>query len=371
MQFQTKSKSLLAALKIGLETIPANTVMPITNCFLLTLKGNELTIKTSDLESFTKTKIEVEGEADGECAVGSLLEDTLKMLPSQVIQFEHSFENQAIDIKCPQGHYKLGGLNPKDFPKFPEEEYLQSASISAPVLIESFTKTSFATADHNDPRVSLQGVLVDLNNNELVVTATNAQIMSKYKYVFESGSEKRINVLLPKRSCNIVSKLFTDHGYLKFSISAKNAFFERLDTIFSCRLIDARIIDFSNVIPVKFKSELTIPRLSLLSCLKRVDIYGSRVSRHGTLKASAGKVTIDTVDSDFATDATETIDGEITGDKIHVSFKVSSLIEMLNVLTCDKVLFKFGSERSPIVFGPSDQSGSELSMLMMPVVAVK
>lgn len=78
--------------------------------FLLDLKGNKLSIASSNLEMTINTEVEVNGSENGKIAVpGKTLLETLKSLPEQPLNFVINTETRGIEITSASGKYKLVG----------------------------------------------------------------------------------------------------------------------------------------------------------------------------------------------------------------------------------------------------------------------
>ncbi|MEO1712213.1 MAG: DNA polymerase III subunit beta, partial [Bacteroidota bacterium] len=68
MKFSVSSSELLKKLQMAGGAIGSNPVLPILEDFLFTLEGNQLTISATDLETSIVTKIEVNGDTQGQVA---------------------------------------------------------------------------------------------------------------------------------------------------------------------------------------------------------------------------------------------------------------------------------------------------------------
>ena len=130
MRFSVSSSDLLKKLQVTGGAIGSNPVLPILEDFLFTIKGNQLIITATDLETAITTQMDVEADKDGSVAVpAKILLETLKALPQQPITVEVDESNFNIEITSSYGKYKLAGENGEEFPTIPEAEGPAALSI--------------------------------------------------------------------------------------------------------------------------------------------------------------------------------------------------------------------------------------------------
>ena len=109
MKFVVSSNSLLSHLQTVGRVIASKNSIPILDCFLFELQGNQLTITAADTETRMVTSIEVsEVEGSGVFAASSKnLLDSLKELPEQPVVFEINDETLELGINYENGRYNF------------------------------------------------------------------------------------------------------------------------------------------------------------------------------------------------------------------------------------------------------------------------
>jgi DNA polymerase-3 subunit beta len=112
MKFSVSSSDLQKKLTLAGGAISSNPVLPILEDFLFTVRGNQLTIAATDLETSVITTIEVNADGDGSVAVpAKILIDTLKALPQQPVTFVINEDNFGIEITSAYFKDKLSVQN--------------------------------------------------------------------------------------------------------------------------------------------------------------------------------------------------------------------------------------------------------------------
>ncbi len=368
MKFSVSSSDLLKQLQIAGGAIASNPVLPILEDFLFNIKGNQLTISATDLETSIVTRIEVTSDGDGTVAVpAKILLDTLKELPMQPITFLVNDENYGIEITSAYGKYRLAGENGQDFPNIPVPDTVDTVKLSSDVISQAISKTLFATSN-DELRPAMTGVYFQVDFNKLTFVATDAHKLVKYTFK-EIESEVSTTFIVPKKALNLLKNALPSGGDLKLSFNKANAFFsiDHIDMV--CRLIDARYPDYNAVIPVDNPNLLTLSRSDFQNSLKRIAIYANKTTNQVILNVNDGSLTVSAQDLDFSNEATEQLPCTYEGDPLTIGFNAKFLIEMLNVLESDEIKMELSSPtRAGILLPVEETEGEEILMLVMPVM---
>ena len=106
MKFTVSSSALLSLLATTGKVINSKNTLPILDYFLMELKGNELKVTTSDLETSLVGKIQVENvEKEGTVAApAKLMLDVLKECSEMPLTLEVNESNWEINIAWNSGH---------------------------------------------------------------------------------------------------------------------------------------------------------------------------------------------------------------------------------------------------------------------------
>jgi DNA polymerase-3 subunit beta len=368
MQFDVSSSELQKLLQVAAGAINSNPVLPILEDFLFDIKGNELTIASSNLETSIITKLEVVSDEDGKIAIpAKILLDTLKALPDQPITISVDPEVNGVEIKSSYGKYRLAGDSPEDFPDIPEEEHVDSITINAGNLLDAINRTVFATSN-DELRLAMTGVYVQVDFNKIIFVATDAHKLVKYTF---STIETDItsSFILPSKALQLLKSAIFNEEEVTISFNKKNAFFSFGEQRIICRLVDAKYPDYNAVIPVENPFTLTLNRKDFQNSLKRIAIYANKTTNQVLLNISDSSVTISAQDLDFSNEATETFSCAYDGDPMTIGFNAKFLIEMLGVIESDEVKLELSTPNRAGILLPTEQEENEyLLMLVMPVM---
>lgn len=369
MKFVVSTSALLKQLQTISGVIGASSVLPILEDFLFEIKNGKLTLSATDLETSMSTTVDVEAKANGKVAVpAKILLDTLKTFAEQPLTFNIDEKNFGVEITSDNGKYKLAGENGDDFPKIPAAENVTQANMPSGVLARAVGKTLFA-ASNDELRPAMTGVFFQLDGQGTTFVATDAHKLVRYKRS-DTKSSKTASFIVPKKALNLLKgALTTGDTQVSISFNSSNAFFKFDNVSLICRLIDAKYPDYNAVIPKESTSKLSISRNGLLNSLRRIAIYSNKTTNQVVMKIAGSELTISAQDLDFSNEANERLGCTYEGADMEIGFNAKFLIEMLNTLESDEVMFELsGPTRAGILLPGEKDENEDILMLVMPVM---
>jgi DNA polymerase III subunit beta len=142
--------------------------------------------------------------------------------------------------------------------------------------------------------------------------------------------------------------------------SANNRIARQLTT----KLIDGTFPDYSRVIPTANDKPLTVKRAELRQAVQAVAGFGSEKTRAVRLELVAGGVTV-SLHSPENGKAAMTIDGNHSATGFYIGFNGQYLIDILDRLTGEDVLFEFSDRSAPtMIHNPAD---ADFRVVLMPM----
>lgn len=369
MKLIVSSSSLLKNLQKIAGVISTNTVLPILEDFLFDIKDSVLTVLATDLETSMSTTLDVDAKEDFKIAIpAKLLLNILKELPEQPITLSLDEVSFAVEITSDNGRYKLSGENGDDFPKVPQPEDTQVVNMPAYVLNMGINKTLFAVSN-DELRPAMTGVFFQLNENGATFVATDAHKLVKYNRKDISVTTPS-NFIVPKKALNLLkSALPNNETEITLFYNNTNAFFVVDNVRLICRLIDQRFPDYNNVIPKDNPNLLSIHRDDFLGSLRRTTIFSNKTTHQVVLRITGNSLSVSAQDLDFSNEASEQLACEFNGNDMEIGFNARFLIEMLNTMDGDEVVFELSTPARAGILKPSVQDEEQdLLVLVMPVM---
>lgn len=372
MRFVIPSSLLSAHLQtIGRVIVQKNT-LPILDCFKFETSGLQLTITASDSDSTMVTVLPMEEcDADISFAVNAkTLQDAIKELPEQPLEFYVHGETLEVTICYQNGQYKIMGQDALDYP-VPAENDEETVKLTVPAeqLLSGLSRAMVAAA--NDVlRPQLNTVCFDLKGNDLSLVSSNGNqlALTTIKGVNTEGKEGTF--LLATRIAGLLRGMLAKQNEdVTFELGSRGAVFSTSEYHLTCRLIEGRYPNYNSVIPSDNPNHLTIDRLTLLGVIRRVLPFASDSSQQIRLHIEMGKAVISSEDIDFYTSAKEEIVCDYNGTTMDIGFKGSSLMEILNNLDSEEVVLELADPSRPCLILPAQQPEKEdILMLIMPML---
>lgn len=370
MKFAVSCTSLLSHLQIVGRVIASKNSIPILDSFLFELKGNELTITASDVETRMVTSIPVsDADGDGTVAITARnLLDSLKELPEQPITFEID-DNNGILIQYENGKYNFVGEKGDDYPQpKPLKESAVELTLPSSVLFSGINRALFATAD-DELRPVMNGVFLDISTDDITFVASDGHKLVRYKTLEAKGTE-RASFILPKKPANLLKSILPkESGDSKIMFDDNNAYFTLENFQLSCRLIEGRYPNYNAVIPQDNPHKVTIDRQLFANALKRVAVFSNPASSLVKLQLSTNQILISAQDIDYSTSAEEKIACVYSGENMSIGFKGTFLIEILMNTPSPEITLELADpSRAGLILPSENEENEDLLMLLMPMM---
>ena len=371
MKFTVSSSALLSLLSTTGKVINSKNTLPILDYFLMELKGKDLKVTTSDLETTLVGTIQVENvEKEGVVAApAKLMLDVLKECSEMPLTLSVNEDNWEIQISWNSGQSSVPGANPVSYPMThkPTEEST-TISLDVDILVNGINKTIFATAD-DELRPVMNGVYFNLNETELTCVATDAHKL--VKFTVESNCATKAAFILPKKPANLLKNiLLKEEGEVKITFDQKNVVFQLSSSTLVCRLIEGAYPNYNVVIPQANPNKLLVDRVGLLNAIKRVAVCSNPTTNLIRLDIANNKVVLAAQDVNFSISANETLACSYEGAPITIGFKSTFLVEILTNLETPTILVELADSTRAGVYKPvyDDVQSSSTLMLLMPMM---
>eukprot|EP01029_Cantina_marsupialis_P020552 TRINITY_DN4823_c1_g1_i1.p6 TRINITY_DN4823_c1_g1~~TRINITY_DN4823_c1_g1_i1.p6 ORF type:complete len:379 (+),score=78.47 TRINITY_DN4823_c1_g1_i1:9523-10659(+) len=373
MKFVVSSTELLSHLQAISRVISNKNTLPILDNFLFELKDDQLVATASDLESTLITTIPLENSV-GEGVIAfpaKILTDTLKEFPEQPLTFDIDMTSLAVKITSENGVFSIVGQNGEDFPKLPEKEEssLVNITVESEVLLTGVNKTLFATAD-DELRPVMNGIFVELGNNDLTFVASDAHKLVRYKRL-DGRSDVESSFILPKKPASLLRNILPkEENPVRIEFDDKNAFFTLSNYKLICRLVEGNYPSYNSVIPKNNPNVLTIDRVELYNTLKRVSVFSNPASNLIKFELRTNELVVSAQDIDFSISARERLQCQYEGQELEIGFKSVFLLEILSNLSSSNVLVELSDPTRAGIFLPYDNENADedVLMLLMPMM---
>ena len=372
MKFTVSSSALLALLATTGKVISNKNTLPILDYFLMELKGEDLTVTTSDLETTIIGHIKVESvEREGVIAApAKLMLDSLKEFPEMPLEFEVNDTTWEIKVKWTSGSLSIPGASAVSYPAMPAigPEH-KDILLDVDMLIAGINKTIFATAD-DELRPVMNGVYFNFEQGKLTFVATDAHKLVR-SMVECPDVDFNASFILPKKPANLLKGvLLKEEEPIRVMFDAKNVTFELKNHKLVCRLIEGNYPNYNAVIPSANPNKVLVDRVELVNGIKRVAVCSNPTTNLIRMDISGSNISLAAQDIDFSVSANENISCSYDGNPVTIGFKSTFLVEILNNIDTPTVMIELADSTRAGVFKPvyDDKHAGEVLMLLMPMM---
>ena len=371
MRFTVSSTALSSKLQALSKVINSKNSMPILECFLFEINGQQLSMTASDGENVMKSTIALDAaDADARFAVPSAtVLEAMRELPEQPLQFDVDLNSKNIIIHYQNGVYNFTAQNADEYPLVqPISGDSRSINLSCELLSENLNRTLFATGQ-DELRPVMNGVYFDLTSEGLAIVASDGHKLVR-NINFNIKTDQPAAFILPKKPATLLKNILgKEAGDVTIQFNERNVEITFTDTVLNSRLIEGRYPNYNSVIPKNNPNRLTIDRKVFISALRRVLPFASESSQQIRLTLEMGLMKLSSQDIDFSTSAEEKLTCDYTGQNMSIGFKGSSLTEILTNLDCENVdLLLADPSRAGIIVPSQQKEGEDVLMLIMPML---
>lgn len=353
--------------------IATNTSLPILETFLFEINEDSLMITSSDMETSIQVQIPaLMIESPGKIAIpAKILVETLKTLPAIPITISANDPNNPLSIEliAGEGRYKLAGYDPDDYPRRPKMEEPETVMVNSQIISTAISKTIFATIS-DMLRPAMTGVYWEFGEDYANFVGTDAHRLVRYRRM-DVKVDKAFSFILPKKTSNILKNILASlDSDVNIEYNNINASFTFENYNVICRLIDQKYPNYEAVIPIDNPNKLIVERTELINSLKRSTIFANQSTHQVRFMVNGQTLTLRAEDIDFANEATETIVCNYDGNDMEIGFNAKFIIEMLQNIESDSVLFELSESKKAGLILPTDvdDANENVLMLVMPVM---
>ncbi len=367
MHFTSDKESLNKNIKKVAKVSPLRSTTPILESILFNLEGNNLKMRSSDIEITMQISLEVTGIEDGNMAIPTVvIQNIINELDDGIIEIQ-SHNDGKITLKSNNGHYDINGRPSDEFPSLPIVEESHIIEVDKSLLSRMIRKTLISVGK-DELKPSLLGVLFEISNNEIRLVSTDVHKLVSITSRNFSSPNFEGRVIIPKNFLQLLQGYLLGDGIIKLSISKNHVKMDMDNTEIYTRIIDEKFPDYSGVIPVNNSKIAIFNTQELYSTLKRVSIFSNQRTRQIALKVEKEQSQISTLSHESFSSAEEKISMDYNDESITIGFNAQYFMDILGNIDTHNAIIKMNTALSPNLIIPEQQlEDEELLMILMPI----
>lgn len=371
MKFSVSSSILCTRLQTVSRVQNSKNSLAVLDGILFELNGDELRLTASDSETTIVSTIPVcDADGGGRVTIDShQIINSIKEIPDQPITFNINNDTLEVEVNYQNGKYKLIAQNGEEFP-VPAQNIGISSQLVVPsqLLLNGLSRCLFATAD-DELRPQMNGVFFDITPDMTTLVASDGHKLVRDRLLTVKG-QQNASFVLPKKPINLLKTILAkdeDEVTIEYQDRSANIYTSNYQVL--CRLIEGRYPNYNSVIPQDNPFCVRIDRQALISVLRRVSVFASTSNALVKLHMEYNSVIVSAQDIDYSTSAEERLICEYEGNPISIGFNCPFLLEVLNNISGQEIIFELADpSRAGVVVPADNEEGEDLVMLLMPMM---
>ena len=366
MKFSLSKSKLSNCLQSILQVVPTKSTLPILTNILIEALENKLKISATDLDISITTTVDCTVSRKGAAALpAKILFEIIRELPETEITFEST--NTRVEIRVPNGSYKIAAVSSDDFPKLPAVNTKKEIKVEGDDLVKMIRKTTFACST-DETRPALNGVLWQTSGDLMQMVATDGHRLAKVSVENKKLKGMSEDIIIPPKVLNLIPKFITGESKeVGVIFGENNIIFNLAETILTSRLIEGPYPNFEQVIPAKNDKKLVIAKDELGGAVRRVSILSNALTHQVKFAVDKGNLSLSTSNADVGGEGKEVLQCDYQGDAIEIGYNATYVLDILSKIEEEEVVFELSTPVAAGVIYSPEVPKEEFLCLIMPL----
>ncbi|GAB4522955.1 MAG: DNA polymerase III subunit beta [Anaerolineales bacterium] len=360
MNVSVLQKNLAYGLSVVSRAVSARSTLPVLGNILIASDEGRLRLSATNLEMgitcWVSAKIEVEGATT---VPARTFGDLVNTLSDQAIALSLDENTQTLRVECGSSHTNVKCISAEEFPPMPVSELSNGVVIQVGDFKEVVQQVAFA-ASSDDARPILTGVLMQVNGDEIALSATDGFRLSVRKAKLAAPASIPLRTVVPARALSELARIAGDgdETLTILHLEKRNQIVFRLKNIeVVSQLIEGNYPDVSQIIPRNYATRTVLSTQAFLKACKQVEIFareGSSIARLSIVpggEMQPGSVEISGQSEEIGS-SRNLMDASIDGEAMVIAFNVRFLREVLDVIKTPNVALETTRSDTPGILRP-------------------
>ena len=348
MEIEVTQEKLSKALNAVSRVATGKVTLPVLNNVLIKVDNKKVTFTTTNLDMAVVDYLPVSNSLDGTVTVPArLLAEFVSNLPRGE-KVKIKADDTKVTISAGKYSSVINGTLADDFPELPEIDEKNSVVFKMSVDDFKVGVNQVILASSNDlTRPALTGVCFNVIDGQLAIAATDGYRLAE-KILVEKV-ESNVDAIVPASTLQEVLRSISDEmEEIEISFNEDLVRFRLGEVEIISKLIDASFPDYRNLFPKDNNIEVVLPKGELSRVTKLAALFAREVGGSIICEAKdSGSFSVKSVANEFGENDSE-IETEVSLNG-KVTLNSRFLIDALNALEEDKIIFTFSDKMAPVL----------------------
>jgi DNA polymerase-3 subunit beta len=344
MKLSILQEHLLSPLQFVSKNVSFKTQLPVAQHILLVGEKNQLRLATTNMETTTVATVSVKTEKEGGiCVPSKLFMDLISSLPPGKIELEA--KEQLLLVISGGYSATLPGLDKGEFPPIPEKKKTD-AKLDAKEFMAAVKSVLYAAAT-DEGRPLLTGVKILRTKDETLFVATDGYRLSLKRTAIPLNES--FDKVVPGKALSHVLQV-TENGGLEFNETKDGQIgFFIDDTEVYTRAIEGEYPAFDRIIPKSNSTSVELEKEPFVKAVKTAAIFAKDNANIVKLHLE-GPVVVVSANTPQIGESKIELEANIEGDGGDIAFNSRFLLDFLNNVTAEKLVFEMTGSLNPGAF---------------------
>src|SRR5680860_440144 len=334
-----------------------NLSLPILSSILLEVKENFLIVKATNLDVGLEIELPAKIIEGGSVAVNASVLNTFLSNLNKEDKVKLELIKENIHISTKSSSTLIKSYPSEDFPVIPKVEDSDSFSFNSKDIVTGLRSVLYS-ASLSDIEPEISSVYIYQEDKYLIFVATDSFRLAEKRLIIRDKNKDFQSVIIPFKNVSELIKVFDNLDQEVKIKTNKNQISFYTDNIhFTSRVIDGNFPDYNQIMPKKFKTEVTISRDELLNALKLSNIFSDKFNQINIKISPTDNIfQLNSKNQDVG-ENTVSLQAVLEGEEIEMSFNAKYILDCFQSITSDTVVLKFNEKNKPLlVLGINDTS---------------
>lgn len=364
MKLELLKKHLEDATHIVSRVSNKNLSLPVLGCVVISATQNRTVLRATNLDVSVEIGLKSKVLEEGDIAVpAQVFSQAVSATSDEKITLESN--EGVLKIITSHGEVKLNTIDVNEFPTLPYVKDGVGVSLTLPVkeLSRSLKGVVFAAAT-SGMRPELASVFLTVQEGVLTTAATDSFRLSEIKAPVKVRSDVD-SILLPARNIPDILRVLEGTDTVEVRVDENQVTYISDGNFITSRVVDGAFPQYTAIIPKEFTTTATLLTEDLQRVLKKVAVVTDQAGQVAfNLDPQSKVLSVSGVNTQVG-EIEETVDAALEGEPIQVNFNVRYILDALNTVVTDSLVFKFSGVGKPLIISEVPDKG--FTYLVMPM----
>ncbi len=368
MKVKCSRQELEAALKSASRIVVAETERkkapsPVMTHIFLSSEDGRLKVAATDLSIEWSKWIGAEVKQRGDVAAhaGKLIE-VVSLIADEEVTI--SAKDGFVKVEGKKTSARVKATSAQDFPVFPPADVLLERLSGA--LLSNMVNSVKAAADPKGVRPEMNGILVEVKEDSIIMVATDGFRMSISKAKRSNGAFAEGSMLVPVKAMTEAARALAKENVVEvWTTKERNQVMFRAEQA-SIRsvLSEYKFPPYRAVLPTQYDTRAVVTTSEMLNACRRARIFAKPQNGTTRLLVESGRITVEAQSDEMGAVSCE-VEADFAGVPRDFYINVEYLIDALEAVKSRQAIIEIEHPSNKTVIRPSE--GADDMHVIMPV----